>query len=44
LGDAIMGVFVRAGVVPSTYMLTTTGRKTGVGHVWPGAKSGRLER
>lgn len=29
MGDAIMGVFVRAGLVPSTYMLTTTGRKTG---------------
>jgi deazaflavin-dependent oxidoreductase (nitroreductase family) len=24
-----MGVFVRAGVVPGTYMLTTTGRKSG---------------
>ena len=29
VGDAIIGVFVRAGLVPSTYMLTTTGRRTG---------------
>jgi deazaflavin-dependent oxidoreductase (nitroreductase family) len=29
IGDAVIGVFVRAGVVPDTYMLTTTGRKTG---------------
>jgi deazaflavin-dependent oxidoreductase (nitroreductase family) len=29
LGDAVISVFVRAGLVPSTYMLTTTGRKTG---------------
>jgi hypothetical protein len=29
VGDAIIGVFVRAGLVPSTYMLSTTGRKTG---------------
>ena len=29
IGDAIMSVFVRAGLVPSSYMLTTTGRKTG---------------
>lgn len=29
VGDAIMGVFVRAGLVPSTYLLTTRGRKTG---------------
>jgi deazaflavin-dependent oxidoreductase (nitroreductase family) len=29
VGDAIISVFVRAGVVPSTYMLTTRGRKTG---------------
>lgn len=29
LGDAIISVFVRAGLVPSTYMLTTRGRKTG---------------
>ncbi|HEX5202425.1 nitroreductase family deazaflavin-dependent oxidoreductase [Paractinoplanes rhizophilus] len=29
IGDAVIGVFVRAGLVPSTYMLTTTGRKTG---------------
>jgi deazaflavin-dependent oxidoreductase (nitroreductase family) len=28
-GDAIMGVFVRAGLVPSTYLLTTRGRRTG---------------
>ncbi len=29
VGDAIMSVFVRAGLVPSTYLLTTRGRKTG---------------
>jgi deazaflavin-dependent oxidoreductase (nitroreductase family) len=29
VGDAIMGLLVRAGLVPSTYLLTTTGRKTG---------------
>jgi deazaflavin-dependent oxidoreductase (nitroreductase family) len=29
MGDAIIGVFVRAGLVPSTYLLTTRGRKTG---------------
>lgn len=29
LGDTVISVFVRAGLVPSTYLLTTTGRKTG---------------
>jgi deazaflavin-dependent oxidoreductase (nitroreductase family) len=29
IGDVIIGVFVRVGVVPGTYMLTTTGRKSG---------------
>ncbi|WP_327001548.1 nitroreductase family deazaflavin-dependent oxidoreductase [Dactylosporangium sp. NBC_01737] len=29
IGDAVIGVFVQAGLIPSTYMLTTTGRKTG---------------
>jgi deazaflavin-dependent oxidoreductase (nitroreductase family) len=29
VGDAIIGVFVRAGLVPSTYVLTTRGRRTG---------------
>jgi deazaflavin-dependent oxidoreductase (nitroreductase family) len=29
VGDAVIGVFVRAGLVPSTYMLTTTGRRSG---------------
>jgi deazaflavin-dependent oxidoreductase (nitroreductase family) len=29
VGDAVLSVFVRAGLVPSTYMLTTRGRKTG---------------
>lgn len=29
VGDAIMSVFIRLGVVPSTYLLTTRGRKTG---------------
>jgi deazaflavin-dependent oxidoreductase (nitroreductase family) len=29
VGDAVMSVLVRAGLVPSTYLLTTRGRKTG---------------
>jgi deazaflavin-dependent oxidoreductase (nitroreductase family) len=29
VGDAIIGVFARAGLVPGTYLLTTRGRKTG---------------
>jgi deazaflavin-dependent oxidoreductase (nitroreductase family) len=29
VGDAVISVFVRAGLVPHTYMLTTNGRKTG---------------
>jgi deazaflavin-dependent oxidoreductase (nitroreductase family) len=29
VGDAIMSLFVRAGLVPSTYLLTTRGRRTG---------------
>lgn len=29
VGDAIISVFIRAGIVPSTYLLTTKGRKTG---------------
>jgi deazaflavin-dependent oxidoreductase (nitroreductase family) len=29
VGDAIMSMFVRAGLVPSTYLLTTRGRRTG---------------
>jgi len=29
VGDAVISVFVRAGLVPSTYLLTTRGRKTG---------------
>jgi deazaflavin-dependent oxidoreductase (nitroreductase family) len=28
-GDAVIGVLTRAGLVPSTYLLTTTGRRTG---------------
>jgi deazaflavin-dependent oxidoreductase (nitroreductase family) len=28
-GDAVMSVFVRLGVIPSTYLLTTQGRRTG---------------
>jgi deazaflavin-dependent oxidoreductase (nitroreductase family) len=28
-GDAVMSVFVRMGVIPSTYLLTTRGRRTG---------------
>ena len=29
MGDAIIALFARAGLVPSTYLLTTRGRKTG---------------
>lgn len=29
VGDAVISVFVRLGLVPSTYLLTTKGRKTG---------------
>ncbi|BCY12665.1 nitroreductase family deazaflavin-dependent oxidoreductase [Actinoplanes sp. L3-i22] len=29
IGDSILGVFVRAGLVPGTYLLTTVGRKSG---------------
>jgi deazaflavin-dependent oxidoreductase (nitroreductase family) len=29
VGDAIIGVLARAGLVPNTYLLTTRGRKTG---------------
>jgi deazaflavin-dependent oxidoreductase (nitroreductase family) len=29
VGDAVISLFVRAGLVPSTYLLTTTGRRTG---------------
>lgn len=29
VGDAVMSVFIRAGLVPRTYLLTTRGRKTG---------------
>lgn len=29
VGDAVIGVFVRLGLVPDTYLLTTTGRRTG---------------
>ena len=29
IGDAVIGVLTRAGLVPSTYLLTTTGRRTG---------------
>lgn len=29
VGDTIISVFVRAGLVPATYMLTTVGRKSG---------------
>lgn len=29
IGDAAIGVLIRAGVVPHSYLLTTTGRKTG---------------
>jgi deazaflavin-dependent oxidoreductase (nitroreductase family) len=28
-GDAVIGVLIRAGVVPHSYLLTTTGRRTG---------------
>jgi deazaflavin-dependent oxidoreductase (nitroreductase family) len=29
VGDAIISVFIRAGLVPGTYLLTTRGRRTG---------------
>src|SRR6266700_4213827 len=29
VGDAIISMFIRAGLVPSSYLLTTRGRKTG---------------
>jgi deazaflavin-dependent oxidoreductase (nitroreductase family) len=29
IGDAVIGAFIRAGVVPNSYLLTTKGRKTG---------------
>jgi len=29
IGDAVIGLFIRAGVVPGSYILTTRGRKTG---------------
>jgi deazaflavin-dependent oxidoreductase (nitroreductase family) len=29
VGDTVIGVFARAGLVPSTYLLTTSGRRTG---------------
>jgi deazaflavin-dependent oxidoreductase (nitroreductase family) len=29
IGDAVIGTFIRAGLVPNSYMLTTKGRKTG---------------
>ena len=29
VGDAIISALIRAGVVPSSYLLTTRGRKTG---------------
>ena len=29
IGDAVIGAFTRAGLVPSTYLLTTTGRRSG---------------
>lgn len=29
IGDAVIAVFVRAGLIPDTYLLTTVGRKTG---------------
>jgi deazaflavin-dependent oxidoreductase (nitroreductase family) len=30
VGDAIISVFIRAGIVPSSYLLTTRGRRTGL--------------
>jgi deazaflavin-dependent oxidoreductase (nitroreductase family) len=29
VGDAVISVFIRAGLVPRTYLLTTTGRRSG---------------
>jgi deazaflavin-dependent oxidoreductase (nitroreductase family) len=34
-GDAITGVFIRAGLVPHSYLLTTQARKTGQLHTVP---------
>ena len=33
--DSIMSVFIRAGVVPSSYLMTVRGRKTGRPHTLP---------
>jgi|tagenome__1003787_1003787.scaffolds.fasta_scaffold20845607_1 deazaflavin-dependent oxidoreductase (nitroreductase family) len=35
IADAVMSVFVRAGVVPYTYLLTTRGRRTGLARTTP---------
>ncbi|MFI7545049.1 nitroreductase family deazaflavin-dependent oxidoreductase [Actinoplanes sp. NPDC049599] len=35
IGDATISVLIRAGVVPHSYMLTTTGRKTGRSRTTP---------
>jgi deazaflavin-dependent oxidoreductase (nitroreductase family) len=35
IGDVIIGALIRAGVVPHSYLLTTTGRKTGLARTTP---------
>lgn len=35
VGDAVMGVLIRAGMVPHSYLLTTRGRKTGLPRTTP---------
>jgi len=35
IGDAVIGTFIRAGLVPNSYMLTTKGRRTGQLHTTP---------
>lgn len=34
-GDAVIGLFIRAGVVPNSYLMTTVGRKTGLPRTTP---------
>jgi deazaflavin-dependent oxidoreductase (nitroreductase family) len=35
VGDAVIGVLVKAGLVPHSYLLTTTGRKSGLPRTTP---------
>jgi deazaflavin-dependent oxidoreductase (nitroreductase family) len=41
IGDAVIGRFIRAGLVPNSYMLTTKGRKTGQLRTTPVTRDGR---